>query len=197
MCDTFIIDCKYCVWKEKCLFLLRIKQLEDNALAKRIYKEADINNWPGLATEAQAICEQIKIKDITKQETPKEDIKEAIFEEHHSNMMKQFESSKKLKDIQGDNFRQIQEYFKDKNIASSRLKFKIRSKIVEKIPGKFKIRYKYNEEGLNCSHCKVEFTQSHYEICPARASLREGRDMKSMDDLVVYFQRYLTQEKKK
>ena len=73
MCDTFMIDCKYCVWKEKCLFLLRIKQLEDNALAKRIYKEADINNWPGLATEAQAICEQIEIKDITKQETPKED----------------------------------------------------------------------------------------------------------------------------
>ena len=75
MCDTFMIDCKYCVWKEKCLLLLRIKQLEDNALAKQIYKEANENNWPGLATEVQSICEQIKIKDITKQETPKEDIR--------------------------------------------------------------------------------------------------------------------------
>ena len=65
MCETFMIGCKYRVWKEKCLLLLRIKQLEDNALAKQIYKAADINNWPGLATEVQAICEQIKIKDIT------------------------------------------------------------------------------------------------------------------------------------
>ena len=44
--------------------------------------------------------------------------------------MKQFESFMKLKDIQGDNFRQIQGYFKDKNIANARLKFKICSKIL-------------------------------------------------------------------
>ena len=69
--------------------------------------------------------------------------------------MGQFESSKKLKDIQGDNFRQIQEYFKDKHIASARLKFKIRSKMVDRIPGNLKNKYEYNEEGLNCSHCKV------------------------------------------
>ena len=69
--------------------------------------------------------------------------------------------------------------------------------MVDKIPGNFKNKYKYNEEGLNCSHCKAEFTQSHCEICPARASLREGLGMKSMDGLVIYFQRYLTQEKKK
>ena len=102
-----------------------------------------------------------------------------------------------MKDIQGDNFRQIQEYFKNRNIASARLKFNIRSKMVDKIPGNFENRYKYNEEGLNSSHCKVEFTQSHCKICPATASLREGLDIKSINDLLVYFQRYLTQEKKK
>ena len=37
--------------------------------------------------------------------------------------------------------------------------------------------YKYNEEGVRCLHCKVEFTQPHCEICPARASLREGLDI--------------------
>ena len=112
-------------------------------------------------------------------------------------MMKQFETSKNMKDIKGDNFRQLQEYFKDKNIANARLTFKIHSKMVDKIPGNLKNRYKYNEEGLNCSHCKVKFTQSHCEIYPARSSLREGLNMDSMDYLVIYFQRYLTQEKKK
>ena len=71
--------------------------------------------------------------------------------------------------------------------------------MVDKIPGNFKNRYKDTEECVARLHCKVEFTQSHCEICPARASLREGLDIKSMDGLVdnVYFQRYLTQEKKK
>ena len=120
-----MIDCKYCVWKEKCLLFLRINQLEDDALAKQINKEAAKNNWPGLATEVQAICEQIKIKYINKYDIPKKEIQEAIYEEHYSTMMKQFEASKKLKDIQGDNFRQLQEYFNDNNIANARLKLKI------------------------------------------------------------------------
>ena len=59
-------------------------------------------------------------------------------------MMKQFEASKKLKDIQGENFWQLQEYVKDKNIENARLKFKICSKMMDKIPGNFKNRYKYN-----------------------------------------------------
>ena len=112
-------------------------------------------------------------------------------------MIQQFETSKKLKDIKKDNFRQFQDYFHDKNLSSARLKFKIRSKMVDKIPGNIKTRYKYSEEGLNCSDCKVEMTQYHCTICPSRASLREGLDMNSLDDAVVYFRRYLTIEKAK
>jgi hypothetical protein len=111
-------------------------------------------------------------------------------------MIRQFDSSKKLKDIKEDNFRQIQDYFNDKNLSNARLKFKIRSQMVEDIPGNLKNKYKYNEEGLNCVQCRVEFTQAHFTICPARKKMREGLDMNLLDDAVIYFRRYLMIEKK-
>ena len=112
-------------------------------------------------------------------------------------MISQFSTSKKLQDIKDDNFRQMQEYFKDKNLSNARLKFKIRSKMVDRIPGNFKNRYKYSEEGLNCTDCMVELTQDHCIICPSRAILREDLDMSRLDDTVIYFKRYLAFEKTK
>ena len=119
-----------------------------------------------------------------------------MFEAHYSNMMNQFVHSKKLQDIKNDNFRGLQDYFHDKNLANARLKFKIRTKMVEKVPANFKNRYFYNEAGVNCSSCKVELTQNHLTLCPARAVMREGLDMGKFDDIVTYFKRYLTEAKK-
>jgi hypothetical protein len=39
-------------------------------------------------------------------------------------------------------------------------------------------------------------TQNHCEICPDRAAMRAGLDMNNIDDVVTYFRRYLTNEKK-
>ena len=67
-------------------------------------------------------------------------IKKTIFEAHYKTMMKKFHQYKKLKDIKGDIFRGLQNYFYDKNISNARIKFKIRSKMVDKVPGNFKKR---------------------------------------------------------
>ena len=82
-------------------------------LGRQTQQTAAEKNWPGLATDVQAIGEQIKIKYVNKYEILKKNIQEATYEEHYSIMMKQFEASTKLKDIQGNNFRQLQVYFKD------------------------------------------------------------------------------------
>ena len=187
---------KYRIYNKK-NFCAEPKHLEENALAKQIYKEAEENNWPGLGQEVKAICEEIKIEDINKNYVGKEQIQEAIFEEHYRTMISQFETSKKLQDITDDIFRQIQSYFNDKNLNNARLKFKILSKMIDKIPGNFQNRYRYNEEGLNCTQCMVEFTQYQCTICPTRSNLREGLNMNSIDDVVTYFRRYLETEKKK
>ena len=125
----------------------------------------------------------------------KHQIQTAIFEAHYKDMMNQFIHSKKLKDIENDHFRGLQEYFHDKNLKNARLKFKIRTEMVEKVPGNFKNRYYYNEAGVICSCCKVELTQNHLALCPARANMREGLDMRNLDDAVTYFRRYLSEVK--
>ena len=110
-------------------------------------------------------------------------------------MLQQFENSKKLKDIKDDNFRGLQDYFHDKNLTNARMKFKIRTKMVENVPANFKNRYCYTEMGLNCVHCNIELSQNHLALCPERASMREGLDISKLDDLVIYFRRYLTETK--
>jgi hypothetical protein len=197
LCEPGMLDCKFRIYYEKCQLLLRIKTLDDTALAKQVYLQAEANGWPGLGSEVRQICKEIQIQDINKYNIQKHVIQNAIYESHYKAMINLFESSKKLKDIKNDNFRGMQDYFNDKNLTNSRMKFKIRAKMVENVPGNFKNRFRYNETGLNCSSCKVEMTQAHCTLCPARAEMRVGLNMDNIDDVVIYFRRYLTHEKKK
>ena len=72
----------------------------------------------------------------------KKEIQRAIKRSHYDDMMTQFQNSKKLKDIRNIDFSHFQEYFNDRDLETSRMKIKIRSKMLEKIPGNFKNRYK-------------------------------------------------------
>ena len=117
--------------------------------------QADIGGGRGvqlalLGKEVREICEEIQLPDINKYNIEKTQIRDAIYEAHHKSMISLFETSKKLQDIKGDNFRGFQKYFHDKNLANARFKFKIRCKMVEKVPGNFKNKYKFNEIGTNC-----------------------------------------------
>ena len=69
--------------------------------------------------------------------------------------------------------------------------------MVDNIPGNFKNSLKFNETWLNFFSCKVEMTPDHCALYPARAELQAGLNMNDIDDVVIYFQQYLTHEKKK
>ena len=196
LCETKMIDMKYRIWSEKCRLLMRTKDLQEGALAQQVYQQAELNCWPGLGREVKEICQEIQIQDLNKYKISKKEIQNAIFDTHYKEMMTKFQQSRKLADIKDDNFRTMQDYFNDRNIGTARMKFKIRTKMVDKIPGNFKNKYRYKEAGLNCTYCKEEFTQVHCTICPARAELRKGLDMTKLDDMVIYFRRFLTDDKK-
>ena len=106
-------------------------------------------------------------------------------------MMIQFDTSKKLQDIKHDNFHELQDYFNDKSLENARMKFKIRSKMLQNIPGNFKNKYKFKENGLKCNLCPNEMTQNHCKICPERSEARNNLDMDNLDDLVIYFKNIL------
>ena len=72
----------------------------------------------------------------------------------------------------------------------SRLKFKIRTQMVDNIPGNFKNKFKLSNSS-NCSRCKVQLSQDHIKVCPARSHLRRGLDLSKLDDLAIYFARYV------
>ena len=78
---------KFCIWNEKCQLLVRIKRLEEDALAKQVYKQAEENGWPGLGEEVRNICEHIQIPDINKYEIQKDQIQAAIFEAHYNSLI--------------------------------------------------------------------------------------------------------------
>ena len=191
-CKTNATDVQWRVWKEKCLLLIRIKALPDGSLAKIVYEEAESRGWPGLGKEVRQICQSLGLPDINKHNVSKTDVKKAIQKDHYKDMLSQFESSRKLKDIKHDNFTTFQNYFNDRNLQNARMKFKIRTKMLDKIPGNFKNKYQNRENGLKCNLCNEEMTQDHCKICPERCEAREGLDMNNLDDLVTYFQLILS-----
>ena len=137
-CETFARDMQWRIWEEKCLLLLRIQNLEEGSLANVVYQEAEDHGWPGLGREVRQICKEIKIPDLNKHNMLKKDVQQAIRVSHYEDMMSQFESSRKLQDIKESDFTCLQPYFNDKNLKNSRMKFKIRTKMLDKVPGNLK-----------------------------------------------------------
>ena len=186
-CETFSRGVKWRIWEEKCLLLLRIQNLEEGSLAKRMHEEAQKRGWPGLGKEVEDICKQINIPNINIQKVSKTIVQKAVEKSHFEDMMDQFVHSSKLQDIKNCDFKNIQPYFNDRNIENSRIKFKIRTKMLEKVPGNFKNKYKNAENGIQCDLCTEDMTQNHCVLCPGRAEDRKGLDMNNLDDLVSYF----------
>ena len=158
---------KWRIWKEKLLLLIRIKGQDSSSLSKQVYEESMVKGWPGLREEEAVICKEIGIADINKEVVTKEAISDAIHNHHYCDMKKELEKSKKLKDIKHEDFSKVQEYFRAKSVGTTRMAFKVRSKMVSEIPENFK--NKYTEETLKCVYCdKGEISsQSHCISCPA------------------------------
>ena len=189
---------KWRIWEAKHILLKQIQQLEDTALAKRVCKEADDRGWPGLHKEVRDICSKVGLEDMTKVNIPKSKIKEAIYYSHYKSMKEDIERSSKLEDIKHEDFRKIQPYFMYKSIENTRLAFRIRTKIVEKIPGNYKNMYNNNKEGLRCSHRQEQvMTQRHCVTCPGMEELRDGLDLDTMRDMTIYFRRIMSGRSRK
>ena len=178
---------KWRIWEYKCLLLLRIQSLDEGSLARIIYQEAEEKGWPGLGRDVRDICQEIQIPDLNKYRMAKKEIQRAIEQSHHDDIMTQFQHSKKLEDIRNSDFSHFQEYFNDRDLETSRMKFKIRSKMLDKIPGNFKNRYKNIQNCLKCLFCDEDMTQNHCLLCPGRQEHRKNLDMTNLDDLVIYF----------
>ena len=123
-------------------------------------------------------CEAINIPDVNNKGVPKAALKEAIFNHHF--------------------FREMQGYFKDKSIENGRMSFRIRTQMLDEIPGNFKNKFKNDKEKLKCNHCASDqiMTQSHCMDCSAWADIRNDLDLSKIDDLVKFFRKLLAERAK-
>ena len=120
------------------MLLVRIKDQDSSSLCKQIYEESLARVWPGLGEEVSKICLEIGIPGVNKFKVAKEDIMDAIWNHHYCDIKKELEKSKKLNDIKHEDFSNVQDYFKVKSVETTRMAFKVRSKMVTDIPGNFK-----------------------------------------------------------
>ena len=68
-------------------------------------------------------------------------MKKAIRQHHHKEIQ-EIKGMKKLDPVNKDDFLELQEYFMDKSLENGRTAFKIRTQMLEDIPGNFKNKFK-------------------------------------------------------
>ena len=195
--ETRMLGMKHRVWQEKLLLLKRIKSQKQESLSNKILEEQRANNWPGLSREVSDICEQVKIPDINDSDIAAKEIRQAIFDHHHSELMDKITISKKMMSHKEDNFKEVQDYMKGKSVENIRVAFRIRCEMVQEIRGNFKdkFRRKGGESAILCPECPAQETetQSHCIVCPRWESIRSGLELTKMDDMVVFFQKILAE----
>ena len=148
--------------------------------------------------EVASICEELKIPDVNNELVSKSVVKEAIFNHHQAAMKKEMDGMSKLEPIKNDDFREKQEYFNNKSIENGRMSFRIRTQMLDDIPGNFKNKFRNNKDKLKCRHCKSDqiMTQSHCLECSAWTEIRKDLDLSNIDDLVKFFRRMLLEKSK-
>ena len=183
--ETGMLGIKQRIWIEKINLALFIKQSGKSSLAGRIYREQLDQGWPGLAREVEEICSTIKIQNVNDVDVPKSVIVDAI-NKHHAEEAREL-MGKKLKEMKSEDIGRTRDYMKTKCIADCRLKFRIRTNMVEL---KGNMKGSYRDSDFSCLGCGDKSTvedQSHVIRCPAYHELREGLDFEKDEDLVKYF----------
>ena len=71
-----MLSMKMRVWVEKIMLVRHIRSLDQSALARRIYEEQKINEWPGLVKETKEICNKINIADCNEDDLWKQGTKQ-------------------------------------------------------------------------------------------------------------------------
>ena len=193
--EAGMLGIKQRIWMEKISLAIFIRNSGRSSLAGRIYREQLDQGWPGLAKEVEEICSTIKIQNVNEVEVPKSEIKDAISKHHAEEARDQM--GKKLKDIKNEEIGKPKEYMRTKCISDCRLKFRIRTNMVEL---KANMKGSYRDGDYSCLGCGNKSTvedQSHVIRCPAYSEIREGLDFEKNEDLVKYFRKVMMIRMKK
>jgi hypothetical protein len=189
--ETGLLSMKLRIWKRKCLLLHHIKNMGEETLAKQVYLEQRVNDWPGLSKEVTLICKELGIEDVNSSRTQKNALRKEL--EKACRVM----DEKELKEKMGKKMMKLKSedcqrkgYMDLKSLADVRSIFRVRTNMVEGFRGSF--QNMYENTSLNCEGCGLVVDyQAHSMECPAYDDLREGLDMDKDLDLVTFFRKVM------
>ena len=199
----------------KILFLWHVASLGSDTLARQSYKREvrQDHDTLSLFSECKPYLAQFGVSDLRSYSKFqfKRLIKHHIFQKNKKEIIEMSERYKKIdtEKLSTESF-EMQSYFKTLNLAQSRLKFKLISKICPTIGSCFHQNPKYKKIGYLCVGCSVKQsgesvsdqvtessseelnksidTSAHIERCSAYADLRMNLDLRDQRDLLTYVQ---------
>ena len=116
-------------------------------------------------------------------------VKAATLERNKAHLLKEIQTKYKKLDysILVNEKYELKDYLKTMTLSKARMKFRIRTKMVENIAFNYSSDPKFTNRLWLCTHCDRMDSQSHVIICEGYKHLREGKDLNSDTDLVDYF----------
>ena len=60
--ETGMLSMKLRIWVEKVMLVRHLRSLDEGSLARCVYEEQMLRQWPGLAKEAAAICQELGVE---------------------------------------------------------------------------------------------------------------------------------------
>jgi hypothetical protein len=125
--DTALLDMSIRIIMEKILLVLHLRSLPNNSLARKIYEEQKLKNWPGLARETEYICKEMNIPSCNEMDQSKSSYKKTVLEACHRQNEKYLRSQAKGKcERIGHEEYGRKQYILSKNISSVRKQFRTR-----------------------------------------------------------------------
>ena len=184
------------VKEQKVLLALHLRYLDPESLAHRVYMEQLAMGWPGLAFEAEQICEELDIENVNTTRYNKSDYKLILSKACHvrnEHILREISDGKeKCARIISEKYGQ-KEYIQNKYISEVRNIYRTRYGQRD-LAGNFSHDKSYSKTNWMCMCGLSKEKEVHITSgkCPIYSDIREKyTDFDKDEDLVSYFNEVL------
>ena len=180
---------------KKLNFYKYLQTMDESSLAKKIFKEQNRLNFPGLVKECKEFAYALKIHSELENEIVtcnefKRLVKNKINLLNEDSLREDMKTLSKCGDLKEGPYKR-QDYFKELKVEDIRTKFRYRTKMID-VKFNFRNKNNYSKVLWLFDSCETSIeSQSHVLWCPAYRNTRENKDLNSDSDLVQYIKKVL------
>ena len=189
--ETGLMEMGLRIKLEKLMLVFHLRSLDEGALARKIYEEQKVQQWPGLAKETKKICEELGIEDVNVTNMGKKEFKaeatEACLVKDEETQRRLASKSKKCERIMADDFGK-KEYFSQQSISKARKYFCTRVSMT-RFAGNYSHDKRFQKSNWLCRCLLAREEESHLtsSSCPVYADIREKYNDLTTDEALVSF----------